>query len=103
MLRVPLVGVLLLVGAGSAAAHEGAEHTRPDLVSDLRSEVVRADLPPGVSLEVLENGLALRLRNESSAVVSVLRPDGGERLRVPPGGQAQWHEDAAHPVHTPGP
>ncbi|MGI9062475.1 MAG: hypothetical protein ACR2FQ_01440 [Pseudonocardiaceae bacterium] len=84
-----LVLGLLLAGAAPASAHEG--HTAPDVTSDVRSSIVAADLPPGVTLDVLQNGQALRLRNGSGSVVTV---DG---RRVAPGATIQWHSDAAHP------
>ncbi|HEY6424333.1 MAG TPA: hypothetical protein VIY28_14010, partial [Pseudonocardiaceae bacterium] len=53
--------------------------------------------PPEVTFEVLQNGLALRLHNGTSTVVTV--PDSG--LQVAPDSSVQWHLDAAHP--SPGP
>lgn len=91
-----LVAVLLLLGAVPAAAHDPSGHGAAPVASDLRSTVVAADLPPGVSLEVLQNGDALRLRNDTAADVRVERP-GEPGLVVPTGAAGQWHLDAAHP------
>ncbi|MGH3687295.1 MAG: hypothetical protein ACRDRQ_12870 [Pseudonocardiaceae bacterium] len=92
-----LVAVLLLAGAGGAAAHDVTGDGSTGVASDARSSVVADDLPPGVMLEVLQNGLALRLRNGSPALVAVRDPG----LQVAPGSSVQWHLDAAHP--SPGP
>lgn len=91
-----LVGMLLLVTATPATAHE-APDPGSGIASDARSSVVADTLPPGVTIEVLQNGLALRLHNTTGAPVTV--PEAG--LRVPPGGSVQWHLDAAHPAGDP--
>ncbi|MGQ0774669.1 MAG: hypothetical protein ACT4NY_09665 [Pseudonocardiales bacterium] len=101
-LRHLLVCLLLMLGvtvlfALPATAHEAEGPGSTGVASDARSSVVTDDLPPGVILEVLQNGLALRLHNGSSAVVTLLDPP----LSVPPGKSVQWHLDAAHP--SPGP
>jgi hypothetical protein len=92
-----LVAVLLWTGAGAAAAHEVTGDGSTGVASDARSSVVAEDLPPGVTFEVLQNGLALWLHNGSSVLVVVRDPG----LRVAPGSSVQWHLDAAHP--SPGP
>jgi hypothetical protein len=92
-----LVAVLLLTGAGAASAHDVTGNGATGVASDARSSVVADDLPPGVTFEVLQNGLALRLRNASSALVVVHEPE----LRIAPDSSVQWHLDAAHP--SPGP
>lgn len=91
-----MLGVSVLL-AIPAAAHEADGPGSAGVASDARSSVVADDLPPDVTLEVLQNGLALRLHNESSAMVTLLDPP----LPVPPGESVQWHLDAAHP--SPGP
>jgi hypothetical protein len=92
-----LIVMLLMAGARPAVAHEVSGDSSTGVASDARSSVVADDLPPGVTFEVLQNGLAVRLHNGSSALVVVREPE----LRVTPGGSAQWHLDAAHP--SPGP
>lgn len=82
----------VFAGAAPAMAHDTEEHGGSAIASDARSVIVAEQLPPGVTLDDLQNGLALRLRNDSRSVVSV--PDPG--LEVPPGGWVQWHLDAAH-------
>lgn len=91
-----VLGVLVLF-APPAMAHEADGPDPVGVASDARSSVVAHDLPPGVIVEVLQNGLALRLHNATSAPVTVREPP----LRVAPGESAQWHLDAAHP--SPGP
>lgn len=91
-----LVVLLLLAGAGPAAAHDVSEHSAPGVASDLRSTVVSAPLPGGVTLDVLANGRALLLHNGSGGPVTVVTSGGSVRMEVPPGGRLQWH-DAAHP------
>jgi hypothetical protein len=105
MMRLLLLVAVLVLATGTflsavvavpAAAHE-VSPPGSGIASDARSEVVAGDLPPGVTVEVLQNGLALRLRNATAAVVAV--PAAG--LEVPPGGSVQWHLDAAHPSAGP--
>lgn len=93
-----LVVLFLLATAVPAAAHD-TEDAGPPIASDARSAVVAEDLPPGVTLDVLQNGWALRLRNESPSVVTVRDP----ALQVPPGGSVQWHLGAAHADEGPHP
>lgn len=91
------VAVLLLASADTAAAHNVSGNGATGVTSDARSTVVTDDLPPGVTFEMLQNGLTVRLHNGSSALVVVREP----RLRITPGHSVQWHLDAAHP--SPGP
>ena len=91
-----MLGVSVL-HAHPSTAHEADGADSSGVASDARSSVVAADLPPGITLDVLQNGLALRLRNDSPSVVTVPEPGS----QVPPGGSVQWHHDAAHP--SPGP
>ncbi|HEY2765418.1 MAG TPA: hypothetical protein VGJ13_15620 [Pseudonocardiaceae bacterium] len=93
-----MLGVSVLL-APAAAAHDVSGHGAAGEAADARSSVVADDLPPGVRFEVLQNGLALRLRNDSSAVVRVREPP----LPVAPGHSVQWHVDAAHPSAGPHP
>ncbi len=92
------VCLLLMLGvsvslASPARAHDAEGPGSVGVASDARSFVVGTDLPPGVALEVVQNGLALRLHNGSSDVVTLLDPP----LPVPPGESVRWHLDAAHP------
>lgn len=102
-MRSPLPACLLLMLGVSvflaipATAHEADGPGSAGVASDARSSVVADDLPPGITIEVLQNGLALRLRNGSSTSVLVREPP----LRVSPGESVRWHLDAAHP--SPGP
>jgi hypothetical protein len=75
------VAVLLLASADTAAAHNVSEDGATGVTSNARSTVVTDDLPPGVTFEMLQNGLAVRLHNGSSALVVVREP----RLRITPG------------------
>lgn len=92
-----LLAVLLLAGATPVSAHEVTGDGSAGVASNARSAVVADDLPTGVTFEVLQNGLAVRLRNGSSAVVTTDEPP----LRLAPGDAAQWHLDAAHPSAGP--
>jgi hypothetical protein len=91
-----MLGVSVLL-ARPALAHEVDGSGSAGVASDARSSVVSDDLPPGITLDVLQNGLALRLHNDSSSSVTVPEPG----LQVPPGGSVQWHLDAAHPSPSP--
>jgi hypothetical protein len=86
-----LVAVLLLAGVGTAAAHEVTGDGSTGVASDARSSVVADDLLPGVTFEVLQNGLAVRLHNGSSSPVVVHEPG----LVIAPDSSVQWHLDAA--------
>ncbi|MGH3914293.1 MAG: hypothetical protein ACRDTC_12940 [Pseudonocardiaceae bacterium] len=91
-----MLGVSVFL-ATPAAAHEVDGPGSAGVASDARSSVLTHNLPPGVTLDVLQNGLALRLHNATSAAVLVADPP----LSVPPGESVQWHLSAAHP--SPGP
>lgn len=101
VLAALLPGLLLLLGATPASAHDVSDHEGSEAVaSDLRSSVLSSDLPAVVELDVLANGESLRLENNSGQPATVLREDGSQRLTVAPGATARWHEDAAHPDNS---
>ena len=79
-----LVAVLLLALAAPASAHDADAHTPPDRVGDLRSALIDSPggLPPGVEVQVLQNGEALWLRNSTRTDVVVLDPDGAQRYQI---------------------
>ncbi|MGH3928947.1 MAG: hypothetical protein ACRDTF_03105 [Pseudonocardiaceae bacterium] len=87
-----MLGVLVFL-ATPATAHDVEGPGSAGVASDARSAVITDDLPPGITLDVLQNGQALRLYNGSSAEVALLDP----ALPIPPGESVQWHLFAAHP------
>ena len=99
---VALVAVLLLALAGPASAHDADAHTPPDRVGDLRSALIDSPggLPPGVEVQVLQNGEALWLRNSTRTDVVVLDPDGAQRYQIGPDGAAVNTALPAEPTPT---
>ena len=80
----------LPLGAGSAAAHGGAE-TPPAVTSMPRVLAVEPPVP-GLNIVVVDGGARLRLDNHTGQPVAVPAPgtDGGRQRVVPPGASFAW-------------
>ncbi|RJQ78785.1 hypothetical protein D5S17_11950 [Pseudonocardiaceae bacterium YIM PH 21723] len=103
MRLVLLVLGLLLLGAPASAHDTG--HAPPDQIGNLRTVVTGGDLPAGLTLDVLENGRQLRLRNSAGRDAVVLADKGAPRFRLGPGGafvnSALPDEETPHGDHGP--
>jgi hypothetical protein len=85
-----LVAVILLpLGAGSAAAHGGAE--APAAVSSMPRILSLEPAVPGLDVVVIDGGASLRLDNHTAQPVTVPPgTDGAPARVVPPGGSFAW-------------
>jgi hypothetical protein len=85
---------LLLAGASPAAAHAGGL-----TATNARSAVVSVTpATPGLTIEAIEEGARLRLRNGTPSPIAV--PTGGGKATpavVPPGGELAWIDTRSTP------